>query len=181
MPATYSRVQANMDHINTEDGMYASFAAANSFKKKRSDFIQIDILKGETRNDPFAVRLHSQDIYGTRNLRNAINLREFGLDYKKEFDLPRKVEAGKLVPLVPEMGPGWWGICTDMNIVKFIENFQKLVEMDFFTHRFEFSFNTVRMSVQLGMRLMEAIRFKAGLLDLVDFQDEDDAESDTDN
>ena len=84
--------------------------------------------------------------------------------------MPRKMEPGVgLVPVHDALQPGWWGIRGKMDIPRFINGLRQLSELDFFTPKFSFKFVEVRTPKSAAIALLDAIRYRAGLMDMIDF------------
>ena len=157
-------------HSDADLGELFDKICANSYKG-RGTTIVVNVLMPRTNDTQFAVHIHCpDDSFGTYKFNKAFKLREYGLEFKEAYDLPRKMEPGVgLVPVHDAPQPGWWGIRGKMDIPRFINGLRQLSELDFFTAKFSFKFVEVRTPKSAAIALLDAIRYRAGLMDMIDF------------
>jgi hypothetical protein len=131
-------------------------------------FTAMFTMKGK---EPVAARCSSDEDYGTYKFIQALNLREFNFDYRHEYDMPRKRGAGlkKLVPAHPSLEHGWWGVRGQVNVDPFLAG------------RFDFRFEEIRVPVPVAIALLDAVRYRAGLMDFVDLTAADNKSGDSDS
>ena len=165
-----ARALRDEDHSDADLGELFYKICANSYKG-RGTTIVVNVLMPRTNDTQFAVHIHCpDDSFGTYKFNKAFKLREYGLEFKEAYDLPRKMEPGVgLVPVHDAPQPGWWGIRGKMDSPRFINGLRQLSELDFFTPKFSFKFVEVRTPKSAAIALLGAIRYRAGLMDMIDF------------
>ena len=70
-----------------------------------------------------------------------------------------------------------------IDLPRFLKSLKQLSDFDFFTAKFTFKFVEVRTPKSTAIALLDAIRYKAGLSDMVDFSmpTNDDDDNDASN
>ena len=68
-----------------------------------------------------------------------------------------------------------------MNIGPFLDEIKRLADMDFWAGRFVFSFEDVRVPVPVAIALLDAVRYRAGLMDFVDLTAAENKSGDSDS
>lgn len=124
------------------------------------------------------------DDYGTYKFNKKFPLRDFGLEFKEISGFrasPSPASASCLCMMVYKHAVMESRVKIDLP--RFLKSLKQLSDFDFFTAKFTFKFVEVRTPKSTAIALLDAIRYKAGLSDMVDFSmpTNDDDDNDASN
>ena len=123
-------------------------------------------------------------VYGTYKFNKKFPLRDFGLEFKEISGFrasPSPASASCLCMMVYKHAVMESHVKIDLP--RLLKSLKQLSDFDFFTAKFTFKFVEVRTPKSTAIALLDAIRYKAGLSDMVDFSmpTNDDDDNDASN